>query len=120
MLDRLVDRVLMVVDVADLLVVILALLHSMVPEPGDVSVVADVDGLVYAFQKFFAFKGLDGRLVGDALEAGLGVVDGFGEIDFRSGMIRSRFRFWPSFDRGGENQSEEHPVPFYYETLKKL
>ena len=67
----------MVGYVADLLVVILALLHTLVPEPRDVSVVTDVDGLVDALQKFLPLKCVDGGLIGDALQPGLRVIDGF-------------------------------------------
>ncbi len=67
----------MICNVAYLLVVILALLHALVPEPCDVGVVADVDRLVDALQKFFALKGVDGGFVGDALQPGLRVVNGF-------------------------------------------
>ena len=67
----------MVGNVADLLVVILALLHALVPEPRDVGVVADVDGLVDALQKFLTLKSVDGGLIGDALQPGLRVIDGF-------------------------------------------
>lgn len=67
----------MVCNVANLLVVILALLHALVPEPRDVRVVADVDGLVDTLKKFLALKGVDGGFIGDALQPGLRVVDGF-------------------------------------------
>jgi hypothetical protein len=66
-----------VCNVAYLLVVILALLHALIPEPCDVGVVADVDRLVDAFQKFLAFKGVDGGFVGNALQPGLRVVNCF-------------------------------------------
>ncbi len=66
----------MVGNVADLLVVILALLDPLVPEPCNVGVVADVDSLVDALQKFLALKSVNRGFIGDALQPGLRVVNG--------------------------------------------
>ena len=69
MLNCLVGRHLLEDNVADLVVVVRALLLPARPEQRCVGVVTNVYQAVGAFQQFFSLKRVDGLVFGDTLEA---------------------------------------------------
>ena len=69
------------------LVVIVALLHAVVLELGDVAVVACVDIFVHAFQLLLPLDRAHGRLLRDALHAGRRIEDRLREVDLSAGQL---------------------------------